>query len=186
MKGKCTTDHISPAGKWIHYVGNISRISDNTLSVADNAFQPGKLDHVFNQKTGTYDKVSSVAKSYKAANQFSCVVADENYGEGSSREQAAMQPRYLNVQVIIARSFARIHETNLKKQGILALTFANPDDWNKVQEKDRHLGGWDEGLQAREAPHRDPQSRGWVSGPRPGEPHLHRSPDRVVPLWVVA
>lgn len=137
VKGKCTTDHISPAGKWIHYVGNISRISDNTLSVADNAFQPGKLDHVFNQKTGTYDKVSSVAKSYKAANQFSCVVADENYGEGSSREQAAMQPRYLNVQVIIARSFARIHETNLKKQGILALTFANPDDWNKVQEKDR-------------------------------------------------
>ncbi|MDO5532423.1 aconitate hydratase [Sutterella sp.] len=136
VKGKCTTDHITPSGKWINFVGNIRRISDNTLSVAQNAFVPGELDHVWNQNTKAYDKVSSVAKSYKAQNRFSIVVGDENYGEGSSREQAAMQPRYLNVQVILVKSFARIHESNLKKQGILALTFANPADYDRIQEKD--------------------------------------------------
>lgn len=137
VKGKCTTDHITPAGKWVSYYGNLRKLSENTLSVAENAFRPGKLDSVWDQRENRYDQVWKVASRYKAAGLHSVVVGDENYGEGSSREQAALQPRFLNVEVVVAKSFARIHETNLKKQGILALTFADPQDWEKVREKDR-------------------------------------------------
>ena len=136
-KGKCTTDHITPAGKWVAFYGNLKKLSENTFSVAENAFHPGKLDSVYNHLTGKFDQVWKVATDYKNKGMYSIVVADENYGEGSSREQAAMQPRFLNVEVVVARSYARIHETNLKKQGILALTFANPKDYDKVREKDR-------------------------------------------------
>lgn len=137
VKGKCTTDHITPAGKWVAYYGNLRKLSENTFSVAENAFQPGKPDHVYDQIGDRYDLVWKVAKNYKDKGMHSIVVGDENYGEGSSREQAALQPRFLNVEVVVARSFARIHETNLKKQGILALTFADPKDYERIREKDR-------------------------------------------------
>jgi len=134
-KGKCTTDHISMAGPWLTYRGHLDNISNNTLTGATNFFND-KTDHVKNQITGEYAGVPMVARAYKASGLYSIVVGDENYGEGSSREHAAMQPRHLNMRVILVKSFARIHETNLKKQGMLALTFANKEDYDKVREDD--------------------------------------------------
>jgi aconitate hydratase len=135
-KGKTTTDHISPAGKWLRFRGHLDRISDNMFLGATNAFQAeiGKAKNAF---TGEIKNISDVARDYKAKGNRWIVVGDENYGEGSSREHAAMSPRLLGVSAVIVRSFARIHETNLKKQGVLALTFANPADYDKVQEGDK-------------------------------------------------
>ena len=135
-EGKCTTDHISMAGPWLRFRGHLENISDNMLMGAVNAFN-GTTNSVLNQLNGKYEAVSAVAKQYKAKGISSIVVAEENYGEGSSREHAAMEPRFLNVKVILAKSFARIHETNLKKQGMLALTFADKDDYKKVREEDK-------------------------------------------------
>lgn len=135
-QGKCTTDHISMAGPWLKFRGHLKNISDNLLMGATNAFN-GETNHVKNQVTGEYVEVSTAAKTYKEKGISSIVVAEDNYGEGSSREHAAMEPRFLNVKVILAKSFARIHETNLKKQGMLALTFTNKDDYDKVREDDR-------------------------------------------------
>jgi aconitate hydratase len=134
-KGKCTTDHISMAGPWLAYRGHLDNISNNTLTGAVNFFND-KTDCIKNALTGEYGSVPIVARAYKASGLGSIVVGDENYGEGSSREHAAMQPRYLGVRAILVRSFARIHETNLKKQGMLALTFANKEDYDKIQEDD--------------------------------------------------
>jgi aconitate hydratase len=134
-KGKCTTDHISMAGPWLKYRGHLDRISDNLLMGAVNAFN-GKANSVKNVVTGGFAEVSKTARFYKAHGIPSMVVGDENYGEGSSREHAAMEPRYLGVKVVLVRSFARIHETNLKKQGVLALTFSNPGDYDKILEED--------------------------------------------------
>lgn len=114
-QGKCTTDHISMAGPWLRFRGHLENISDNMLMGAVNAFN-GKTNSVWNRLTGEYEAVSSVAKQYKAKGIPSIVVAEENYGEGSSREHAAMEPRFLNVRIILAKSFARIHETNLKSK----------------------------------------------------------------------
>ncbi|MGB9745688.1 MAG: aconitate hydratase [Bacteroidales bacterium] len=135
VKGKCTTDHISPAGPWLRYRGHLDRISDNLLTGAVNAFND-KINLVKNQLTGHYGPVPEAARAYKAAGIGSIVIGDENYGEGSSREHAAMEPRYMNVKAIIVKSFARIHETNLKKQGVLALTFIHPDDYDRIREDD--------------------------------------------------
>lgn len=136
-KGKCTTDHISPAGKWLKYRGHLDKISDNMFLAAVNAFT-GEAGKVTDLLTGEKDKpVADVARHYKAKGHFWAVVGDDNYGEGSSREHAAMSPRFLGAGTVIVRSFARIHETNLKKQGVLPLTFANPADYDKVQEMDR-------------------------------------------------
>ena len=135
-QGKCTTDHISMAGPWLRFRGHLQNISDNLLMGAVNAFN-GESNKVKCQLCGNYVEVSTAAKAYKEKGLASIVVAEDNYGEGSSREHAAMEPRFLNVRVILAKSFARIHETNLKKQGMLALTFANKDDYDKVQENDR-------------------------------------------------
>ncbi|MBX3255841.1 MAG: aconitate hydratase [Chitinophagaceae bacterium] len=134
-KGKCTTDHISMAGPWLKFRGHLDNISNNMLIGAIN-FYNEKTDTVKNQLTGEYGPVPATARAYKAAGIGSIVVGDENYGEGSSREHAAMEPRHLGVRAILVRSFARIHETNLKKQGMLALTFANKEDYDKVQEDD--------------------------------------------------
>jgi aconitate hydratase len=134
-KGKCTTDHISMAGPWLKYRGHLDNISNNMLIGAVNAFNE-KTDNVKNQLTGEYAAVPAVQRAYKAQNIGSIVVGDENYGEGSSREHAAMEPRHLGVRAVLVKSFARIHETNLKKQGMLALTFANKEDYNKIQEDD--------------------------------------------------
>jgi len=134
-KGKCTTDHISMAGPWLKFRGHLDNISNNMLIGAIN-FYNDKTDSVKNQLTGEYGPVPATARAYKAAGTGSVVVGDENYGEGSSREHAAMEPRHLGVRAILVRSFARIHETNLKKQGMLALTFANKEDYDKVQEDD--------------------------------------------------
>jgi aconitate hydratase len=135
-KGKCTTDHISMAGPWLKYRGHLDNISNNMLIGAVNAYTE-KTDSVKNQLTGTYDSVPKVQREYKAQHIGSIVVGDENYGEGSSREHAAMEPRHLGVRAVLVKSFARIHETNLKKQGMLALTFANKEDYTKIQEDDR-------------------------------------------------
>jgi len=135
-KGKCTTDHISMAGPWLKYRGHLDNISNNLLIGAIN-FANGQANHVKNQLDGVYGEVPAVQRAYKAAGIGSVVVGDENYGEGSSREHAAMEPRHLGVRVILVKSFARIHETNLKKQGMLALTFAKPADYEKVREDDR-------------------------------------------------
>lgn len=135
-QGKCTTDHISMAGPWLRYRGHLEHISDNLLMGAVNAFS-GKTNEVKNQLTGVRGGVSTVAGAYKAAGIASVVVAEENYGEGSSREHAAMEPRFLNVRAVLAKSFARIHETNLKKQGMLALTFVRPEDYDRIREDDR-------------------------------------------------
>ncbi len=135
-KGKCTTDHISMAGKWLKYRGHLDNISNNLLIGATNFFNE-KINSVKNGLTGEHDEVPKVQRSYKAKGIGSIVVGDENYGEGSSREHAAMEPRFLGVRAILVKSFARIHETNLKKQGMLALTFANKDDYNKILEDDR-------------------------------------------------
>ena len=134
-KGKCTTDHISMAGPWLKFRGHLDNISNNMLIGAVN-FYTEKTNSVKNQLTGEYGGVPDVQRAYKAAGVGSVVVGDENYGEGSSREHAAMEPRFLGVRAILVRSFARIHETNLKKQGMLGLTFANPADYDKVQEDD--------------------------------------------------
>jgi aconitate hydratase len=135
-KGKCTTDHISAAGPWLRFRGHLDNISDNMLIGAVNAFD-GEVGKTINQQTGeTGLPVPQVARAYKAAGLKWVVVGDENYGEGSSREHAAMSPRLLGAGAIIVRSFARIHETNLKKQGVLPLTFANPADYDKVQQAD--------------------------------------------------
>jgi len=134
-KGKCTTDHISMAGPWLKYRGHLDNISNNLLMGAVNYFND-KTDSVKNHVDGSIDKVSSVARKYKQEGIGSIVLGDSNYGEGSSREHAAMEPRHLNVKVVIVKSFARIHETNLKKQGVLALTFSNPDDYEKILEDD--------------------------------------------------
>ncbi|MDR3262479.1 MAG: aconitate hydratase [Tannerella sp.] len=135
-QGKCTTDHISMAGPWLRFRGHLENISDNLLMGAVNAFN-GKTNEVKNQLTGAYEGVSAVAKAYKSEGASSVVIAEENYGEGSSREHAAMEPRFLNVRLVLAKSFARIHETNLKKQGLLALTFVRPEDYDRIREDDR-------------------------------------------------
>jgi aconitate hydratase len=136
-KGKTTTDHISPAGPWLKFRGHLDRISDNMFLGANNAFfsEPGKGTDVLTGESGL--TMAQIARRYKAKGVGSIVVGDENYGEGSSREHAAMSPRFLNVRVVITKSFARIHETNLKKQGILALTFADPKDYEKIEQQDR-------------------------------------------------
>lgn len=136
VKGKCTTDHISMAGPWLKFRGHLENISDNMLMGAVNFFND-KTNSVFNQLNNDYEEVSKTAKEYKQKNISSVVVAEENYGEGSSREHAAMEPRFLNVKAVLAKSFARIHETNLKKQGMLAITFKDKDDYNKIKEKDK-------------------------------------------------
>ena len=136
VAGKCTTDHISMAGSWLRFRGHLENISDNLLMGAVNAFT-GKTNEVLNQLDGSCGSVSAVAKAYKKRGIGSVVVAEENYGEGSSREHAAMEPRYLGVKAILVKSFARIHETNLKKQGVLALTFANKADYDRIREDDR-------------------------------------------------
>ncbi|MCL1932605.1 MAG: aconitate hydratase [Candidatus Azobacteroides sp.] len=136
VAGKCTTDHISMAGPWLTFRGHLENISDNLLMGAVNAFN-GKTNSVLNQQTCEYEPVSTVAKRYKSQGISSVVVAEDNYGEGSSREHAAMEPRFLNVKAVLAKSFARIHETNLKKQGMLALTFEDKNDYDKIREDDR-------------------------------------------------
>ncbi|MEE3145310.1 MAG: aconitate hydratase [Bacteroidota bacterium] len=133
--GKCTTDHISMAGPWLRYRGHLDNISNNCLIGAVNAFNM-KTDTVKNQLTGDYGAVPATQRAYKAAGVPTVVVGDHNYGEGSSREHAAMEPRHLGVAAVIVKSFARIHETNLKKQGMLGLTFANESDYDKIQEDD--------------------------------------------------
>ena len=135
-QGKCTTDHISMAGPWLRFRGHLDNISDNMLIGAVNAFNE-KTNSVLNPKNGEYTAVPALAREFKAQNLGSVVVAEENYGEGSSREHAAMEPRHLNVKVILVKSFARIHETNLKKQGMLALTFVDKNDYDKVREDDK-------------------------------------------------
>jgi aconitate hydratase len=134
-KGKCTTDHISMAGPWLRYRGHLDNISNNMLIGAVNAFND-KTNSVKNQLTGSYGEVPATQRDYKAQGIGSIVVGDENYGEGSSREHAAMEPRFLGVRAILVKSFARIHETNLKKQGMLGLTFANTEDYDLIQEDD--------------------------------------------------
>ncbi|HMP91243.1 MAG TPA: aconitate hydratase, partial [Phnomibacter sp.] len=134
-KGKCTTDHISMAGPWLKFRGHLDNISNNLLIGAVNYFNE-KTDSVKNQLTGEYGPVPATQRAYKAAGIGSIVVGDENYGEGSSREHAAMEPRHLGVRAVLVKSFARIHETNLKKQGMLALTFADKADYDKIQEDD--------------------------------------------------
>jgi len=134
-EGKCTTDHISMAGPWLKYRGHLDNISNNLLIGAVNFFNK-ETNRVKNQLTGEYGEVPAVQRAYKAAGVPSIVVGDHNYGEGSSREHAAMEPRHLGVKAVLVKSFARIHETNLKKQGMLALTFVNPEDYDKIQEDD--------------------------------------------------
>ena len=134
-EGKCTTDHISMAGPWLKYRGHLDNISNNLLIGAVNFFNK-ETNRVKNQLTGEYGEVPAVQRAYKAAGVPSIVVGDQNYGEGSSREHAAMEPRHLGVKAVLVKSFARIHETNLKKQGMLALTFVNPEDYDKIQEDD--------------------------------------------------
>jgi aconitate hydratase len=134
-RGKCTTDHISMAGPWLTYRGHLDNISENLLIGAINEYN-GNSNSVKNQLNGEYGAVPSTARAYKKAGLGSVIVGDENYGEGSSREHAAMEPRHLGVRVVLTRSFARIHETNLKKQGMLALTFDNPEDYSRILEDD--------------------------------------------------
>ena len=134
-KGKCTTDHISMAGPWLRYRGHLDNISDNMLIGAVNYFNEA-TNQVKNQLSGEYGPVPATQRAYKAEGIKSIVIGDENYGEGSSREHAAMEPRHLGVAIVLVKSFARIHETNLKKQGMLALTFADAADYDKIQEDD--------------------------------------------------
>jgi len=136
-KGKTTTDHISPAGPWLKFRGHLDKISDNMFLGANSAFasEPGKGSNVLTGESNL--TIAQIARAYKAKGIGSIVVGDENYGEGSSREHAAMSPRFLNVRAVVTKSFARIHETNLKKQGILPLTFADPKDYDKIEMNDR-------------------------------------------------
>jgi len=136
VKGKCTTDHISAAGPWLKYRGHLDNISNNMFLTAINA-DNGEMNKVRHQITNEWGPVPATARLYKKANQPWVVFGDENYGEGSSREHAALEPRHLGGRAIIVKSFARIHETNLKKQGMLPLTFANNADYDKVQPSDR-------------------------------------------------
>ncbi|VVC05030.1 Methanogen homoaconitase small subunit [uncultured archaeon] len=135
-KGKCTTDHISPAGQWLQFRGHLDKISDNIFLGAVNAYN-GEVGKGKNMLTGNMEPFPVIARQYKAKGFKWIVIGDNNYGEGSSREHAAMSPRYLGCAAVIVRSFARIHETNLKKQGVIALTFANPSDYDKIRETDR-------------------------------------------------
>jgi aconitate hydratase len=134
-KGKCTTDHISMAGPWLKFRGHLDNISNNLLIGALNYFNE-KTNLVKNQITGEYGPLPDTQRAYKAAGIGSIIVGDENYGEGSSREHAAMEPRHLGVRAVLVKSFARIHETNLKKQGMLGITFANKEDYDKILEDD--------------------------------------------------
>jgi len=134
-EGKCTTDHISQAGRWLQFRGNLDKISDNLLLGANNYFY-SKAGYTKNHLTQKYDSIPKVARHYKKQGVHSVIVAEDNYGEGSSREHAAMEPRYMGVESVLAKSFARIHETNLKKQGVLALTFQNPNNYEKIREND--------------------------------------------------
>ena len=134
-KGKCTTDHISMAGPWLRYRGHLDNISNNLLTGAMNYFNE-KTNLVKNQLNGEYGPVPVIQRDYKSNGIPTIIVGDENYGEGSSREHAAMEPRFLGVRTVLVRSFARIHETNLKKQGMLALTFADKTDYGKILEDD--------------------------------------------------
>jgi aconitate hydratase len=136
VKGKCTTDHITPAGPWFKYRGHLENISNNTLIGAVNAAND-KVNSIRNVFTGEYAGVPETAKDYKKRHQQWVIIADHNYGEGSSREHAALQPRFLNGVAVIAKSFARIHESNLKKQGMLPLTFVNEADYDKITSEDR-------------------------------------------------
>jgi aconitate hydratase len=134
VKGKCTTDHISMAGPWLKYRGHLENISNNMLIGAVNYFN--NETNKVKSKDNVDMEVPALAKQYRDQGLGSIVIGDENYGEGSSREHAAMEPRFLGVKAVIVKSFARIHETNLKKQGMLALTFADPMDYDKIQESD--------------------------------------------------
>jgi len=136
VKGKCTTDHISAAGPWLKYRGHLDNISNNMFIGAIN-IENGEANKIKNQLTGAWEGVPDTARQYKAKGIQWVVVGDENYGEGSSREHAALEPRHLGGRAIIVKSFARIHETNLKKQGMLPLTFANPSDYDKIQPTDK-------------------------------------------------
>jgi aconitate hydratase len=136
-KGKTTTDHISPAGPWLRYRGHLDRFSDNLLMGATNAFS-GDAGKATNQLSGAKgEAIAKIARNYKANGRKWIVIGDSNYGEGSSREHAALSPRLLGGVAVIAKSFARIHESNLKKQGLLALTFPKPDDYDRIREDDR-------------------------------------------------
>ena len=135
-KGKCTTDHISPAGPWLRLRGHLDKLSDNLLLGAVNAFND-QVGQAKNMLTNKIESCAQIARQYKKQNISWVIVGDDNYGEGSSREHAAMTPRFLGCTTVIAKSFARIHETNLKKQGILALTFDNPEDYEKIHEDDQ-------------------------------------------------
>ncbi len=137
VKGKCTTDHISPAGPWLMYRGHLDRLSDNLLLGAVNSFREGEVGKGLNQLNNNIETLSHIAREYKKSGTQWIIIGDKNYGEGSSREHAAMTPRYLGCAAVIAKSFARIHETNLKKQGILALTFVDQMDYDKIREDDR-------------------------------------------------
>ena len=136
VRGKCTTDHISKAGPWLRYRGHLQNISENLLLGATDAFS-GETGMTFNPFTAQMETPAAVARAYRDGNSGSIIVAEENYGEGSSREHAAMEPRFLGVRAVVAKSFARIHETNLKKQGVLALTFVNPTDYDRICRDDR-------------------------------------------------
>lgn len=137
VKGKCTTDHISPAGPWLMYRGHLDRLSDNLLLGAVNSFREGEVGKGLNQLNNSIETFAHIAREYKKSGTQWIIIGDKNYGEGSSREHAAMTPRYLGCAAVIAKSFARIHETNLKKQGILALTFVDQMDYDKIREDDR-------------------------------------------------
>ncbi|RXG52866.1 putative aconitate hydratase, mitochondrial, partial [Armadillidium vulgare] len=136
VKGKCTTDHISAAGPWLRFRGHLDNISNNLFLTAVNA-ENGEMNKVQNKKTKEWAPVPATARAYKADGIQWCVIGDDNYGEGSSREHAALEPRHLGGRAIIVKSFARIHETNLKKQGMLPLTFANPSDYDKISPEDK-------------------------------------------------
>jgi len=140
--GKCTTDHISPAGPWLRYRGHLENISGNLFIGANNAFTPGESGMGIDVRDGSKKPLPELCRAYKEAGIEWVAIGDDNYGEGSSREHAAMEPRFLGGRAIIARSFARIHEANLKKQGVLALTFADPADYDKVAVDDAlDIGG---------------------------------------------
>jgi len=136
IKGKCTTDHISAAGPWLKYRGHLDNISNNMFIAAVNE-ENNEANNIKNILTNQWGKVPDTARYYKGKGVSWIVVGDENYGEGSSREHAALEPRHLGGRAIIVKSFARIHETNLKKQGLLPLTFDNPDDYNKIKPDDK-------------------------------------------------
>jgi aconitate hydratase len=135
-KGKCTTDHVSPAGKWLKYRGHLTNISQNLFLGAVNAFSDGETGMGVDARDGSVEPLPDLARDYKQAGIEWLAVGDENYGEGSSREHAAMEPRFMGGRAIVARSFARIAEANLKKQGVLTLTFADPADYEKVRADD--------------------------------------------------